>query len=96
MRKKDNAKVEQENGISISVFRYKNKKPYCICTSKQIFGKNLLLTSHIGNSHNLLIQDFNRCITDKTKHPCKKHFCQYCLQCLSTSKILKYIHKKFC
>ena len=37
----------------------------------------------------VLIKDFNRFMTNKTKHHGKKHFWRYCLKCFSSSKILE-------
>ena len=36
-----------------------------------------------------LIKDFDRFMTNKTKHHSKKHFCKYCLRCFSSSNVLK-------
>ena len=60
---------------SISVFRYEDKKPYCIYTSKQTFEKHsyLLLITNENNLHYVLIKDFNRFITNKTNHHIGKH-----------------------
>ena len=41
------------------------------------------------------IQNFNRFMTNKTKHHSKKHFCWYCLQCFSSSKLLEW-HVRNC
>ena len=37
----------------------------------------------------VLIKDFHRFMTNKTKYHGKKHFWRYCLKCFSTSKILE-------
>ena len=47
---------------------------------------DLLLLSNSTNSHSVRVEDFNRFMTNKTKH-CKKHFC---LPCFSISKVLGY------
>ena len=83
--------------ISIIVFRYEDKKPYYIYTSKQTFEKHsyLLLITNGNNLNYVLIKDFNRFITNKTNHHRKTYFCQYCLQCLSSEKMQEK-HVKIC
>ena len=49
----------------------------------------------IKNPHYVSIKDLNRFMTNKTKYHGKKHFCLYCLQCFSSSKISE-CHKKNC
>ena len=92
--KKDYVKIEKQN-ISINVFSYKDETPYHIYTSKQTFEKyaDLLQSSNCKNSHYVLMKDFNRFITNKTK--LRKQFCWYCLQCFSSSRVLK-CHVKNC
>ena len=82
VHKKDYAKIEKQNHVSINVFGYENETPYHIYTSKQTFGKqvDLLPFSNSNNSHYFLIKDFNKFMTDKTKYHGKKHFYRYCLQ----------------
>ena len=41
------------------------------------------------------MKDFNRFICNKTKNNNKKHFCECCLQCLSSEKVL-IEHKETC
>ena len=81
----------QTKNTSIDVFGYEDETPYRIYTSKQTFEKHvdLLLLSDCKNSHFVLITDFNRFMTNKTKHHSKKHFCPYCLQCFCTSRVLE-------
>ena len=72
--------------IIISVFSYENKKPYSIYSSKQNIEEHvdLLLIANIKNSHYVLINGFNRFVTNKTKH-----YQRYCLQYFKSSKILE-------
>ena len=56
---------------------------------------DLLLITDKNKSHYAYIKDFNRCMCNKTKNKNKKHFCRYCLQCLSSEKVLQE-HKKIC
>ena len=39
VHKKGYTKIEKQNNISINMFGYEDKTPYCIYTSKQIFKK---------------------------------------------------------
>ena len=66
--------------ISMNVFDYKNKKKqivYVLHTSKQTSKEHveLLLLSNTKNLHYVLIKDFNRFMTNTTKHHSKKKFC---------------------
>ena len=67
--------------IYINVFGYEDKTAHCIYTSKQTFEIHVDLSqlSNLKNSHYVLIKDFNRFMTNKTKYYDEKHFCQYCL-----------------
>ena len=47
------------------------------------------------NNHYVLIKDFNRLMSNKTKHKGKKWFCKSCLQCFSTEIVLNK-HKEDC
>ena len=73
--KKDYAKIEKRNNISIKAFGFENKI-YHIYTSKQTFEKyvDLLLISNNKNYYYVLIKDFNRFMANKTKHQGKKCF----------------------
>ena len=82
VHKKGYAKAGKQNNISINIFRYKDETPYRIYNSKQSFEKyvDLLLLSNSKNSHYVLIKDFNRFMTNKSKYTRRQHFCRYCLQ----------------
>ena len=41
------------------------------------------------------MKDLNRFMTNETKHYGKKYCCQFCLQCFSSSRVLK-CHVKNC
>lgn len=43
--------------------------------------------------HHVLIKDFNKFMSNKTKQENRKHFCIYCLQCFTSEDILNK-HKK--
>ena len=47
--------------------------------------KILIMNSH---SHHYLIEDFIIFMTNKLKYHGKNHFCQYCLECFSSSQVL--------
>ena len=40
-------------------------------------------------SHYVYMKHFSRFMCNKTKNKNKKHFCKYCLQCLSNEKVLQ-------
>ena len=70
------------NDISINVLLVENKDIY-ICR-KRIRGNreiNLLLISEGGIRHYTTIKSLSRLLTSRnTKHKCKQHFCNNCLQ----------------
>ena len=55
----------------------------------------MLLIEEEGKRHYVLIKGFNTFMYDHTLHRGKKHFCRYCLQALSTEKILKFYIKDY-
>ena len=50
---------------------------------------DLLLIKEKSKKHYVLIKDFDTFMYDYTLHRSRKQFCHYCLQALSTEKILK-------
>ena len=87
-------KVETQNDIRINVFGYENGQAFPIYISKEKFDyqMNLLLITNEDKEHYVLVKDFNRFMYNSSKHKESKHFCMYCLQCLSSEVILdKYI-----
>ena len=50
---------------------------------------DLLMITDENKSHFVYIRYFNRSMCNKTKNKNKKHFCRYCLQCLSSEKVLQ-------
>ena len=72
------------------MFGYENKTPYHIYNSKQTFKNHvdLLLFSNAKSPYYALIKDFDRFMTNKTKHHGKIHFFRYYLQWFSSSKVL--------
>ena len=84
-------KIEKQKSIRISVFGYEKGQPFPIHISKEKFEDqmNLLLITKDEKRHYVLIKDFNRFMYKKQiKHKERKHFCMYCLQCLSSERIL--------
>ena len=79
------------------MFGYLDKTPYRIYTSKQTFEKHvdLSLLSNSQNSHYVLITDFDRFMSKKTKHHGKKQVCRCCLQRFSRSKVLERYTKNY-
>ena len=90
-------KIEKKNNIRVNVFGYEEKQPYVIYISKEKFNSclNLLLLTEGEVKHYCLIKDFNKFMYNKTKHKGRKHFCMYCLQCLSSKEHLEK-HKVDC
>ena len=83
-------KVEKQNSIRINVFGYENGQLFPIHISKGTFEDqiNLLLITKDEKKHYVLIKDFNAFMYNQSKHKERKHFCMYCLQCLSSERIL--------
>ena len=77
--RKKNSKIAKQNNV------HEDKTLCCIYISKQTFENHVgfILLSSFKNCHYVLIKDFNRFITNKTKDRSKKHFCRYCLKCFS-------------
>ena len=73
------------------MFGYEHGQPFPIHISKETFKDqmNLLLITEDEKKHYVLIKDFNSFMYNQTKHKNKKHFCMYCLQCLSSERILE-------
>ena len=55
---------------------------------------DFLLLMNSKNFHVILIKNFDRVMTSKTKHHGEKHFCKYCLQYVFGSKVLECRGKK--
>ena len=83
-------KVEKQNSIRINVFGYEDGQPFHIHISKETFEDqmNLLLIIKDEKKHYVLIKDFNAFMYNQSKHKERKHFCMYCLQCLSSERVL--------
>ena len=90
-------RIEKQNSVNISVYRYENKQPYPIYVSKENNKDHmeLLLVTEKENKHYVLIKDFNRFMYSQTKHEHRKHFCMHCLQCFSSERVLSN-HKDIC
>ena len=69
VHKKDYAKMEKQNNISISAFGQEDKIPYRIYAWKQTFEKHvdLLLLSNSKSCHYVLIKNIDRFMTNKIK-----------------------------
>ena len=83
-------KVEKQNNIRINVFGYEKGQPFPIHISKETFEDqmNILLITEDEKKHYVLIKDFNAFMYNQSKHKERKHFCMYCLQCISSERIL--------
>ena len=90
-------KIEKQNSINVNVFGYEEKQPYVIYVSKEKFNSclNLLLITEGEVKHYCLLKDFNKFMHNQTKYNGRKHFCMYCLQCLSSKERLEK-HKVDC
>ena len=90
-------KIEKQNSINVNVFGYEEEQPYVIYVSKEKFDSclNLLLITKGEVKHYCLIKDFNKFMYNQTEHKGRKHFCMYCLQCLSSKEHLEK-HKVDC
>ena len=91
------SKIEKKNNIWITVFCYENGLTYPVHISHER-SKNcmdLLMMTNENKSHYVYIKDFNRFMCNKTKCKNQKHFCKYCLQSLSSKKVLEE-HKEIC
>ena len=102
-------KIEKQNSINVNVFGYEEGRldkegqpyeegqPYVIYISKEKFNSclNLLLITEGEAKHYCLLKDFNKFMYNQTKHKGRKHFCMYCLQCLSSKEHLEK-HKVDC
>ena len=90
-------KIGKQNNICINLFGYEEKQPYPIYISKEKFTDHmeLLLITEGENNHYVLIKDFNKFMSNQTKHEHRKHFCMYCLQCFSREDVLTE-HKNHC
>ena len=94
------AKFEKNNpDISVSVFRFKNKKPIPLNELKNYGRKyhiDLLLISNEMNNHYCLINDFSRLMTSsKSKHEHKKYYCRNCLRGYNSEETLSK-HWPYC
>ena len=90
-------KIEKQNNIRVNVFGYEEGQPYVIYVSKEKFNSclNLLLITEGEVKHYCLLKNFNKFMYNQTKHKERKHFCMYCLQCLSSKEHLEK-HKVDC
>ena len=90
-------KIEKQNNIRVNVFGYEKGQRYSIYVSKKKFNSclNLLLITEGEVKHYCLLKDFNKFMHNQTKHNGRKHFCMYCLQCLSSKERLEK-HKVDC
>ena len=90
-------KIEKQNNIRVNVFGYEERQRYPIYVSNERFDSclNLLLITKGEVKHYCLLKDFNKFMYNQTKHKERKHFCMYCLQCLSSKEHLEK-HKVDC
>ena len=98
VREKYFCKIEEKNSICITVYCYEKKLTFPIHISDQEFENSidLLLVIDENKPHLVYIKNFDRFMFHKTKtNKKKKHFCNSCLQCFSSRKILTE-HKEVC
>ena len=86
---KEFGKIEKKNNVCIIVFCYESNFILFINQMKNYENcVDLLLITDGNKSQYIYIEYFNRIMCNKTKNKNKKHFCKYCLQCLSSERIL--------
>ena len=98
VREKYFCKIEEKNSICITVYCYEKKLTFPIHISDQEFENSidLLLVIDENKPHLVYIKNFDRFMFNKKKKKKKKkHFCNSCLQCFSSRKILTE-HKEVC
>ena len=54
---------------------------------------DLLLINDKNKYNYICIKNFEKFMLNKTKSKNKKHFCRYCLQCLSSERVLMEYEK---
>ena len=93
--KKDYSKIKQKNNICINVFCYENSLNYPVYVSNEKFIDCMDLSMITGeNKSHYVYKDFDRFMCNYTKNK-NKDFCKYCLQCLSSERVLVE-HKETC
>ena len=86
---KEFGKIEKKNNVCIIVFCYESNFILFINQMKNYENcVDLLLITDGNKSQYIYIKYFNRILCNKTKNKNKKHFCKYCLQYLSSERIL--------
>ena len=88
---KDINKIEHQNQINISVFSYQNNSIYPIIVSDKKYQDHmeLLYIQKGGNSHYVLVKDFDSLKYSFNNHHEKKHFCKHCLHGFSRNDLLE-------
>ena len=90
---KDMDRIERQNQINVNVFGWSKNGAFApIRVSKGRFKDHLELLwieDENGNSHYVLIYNFNRFMSSFTKHKDVKHFCMHCLKCCSSARTLE-------
>ena len=93
-------RIEKQNKINICIFGYDTKRKavypiYPTYPSLEGYDDRLDLLYIEGKNelgeettHYDLIKDFNRLMSNFTKHKGKKHFCMHCLQCFYSNESL--------
>ena len=97
-------RIEKQNKINISVFGWHTGREgwrgmaYPIRLSEANFTDHmelLWIDDNNGNSHYVLIKNFNQFMSSFTKHHGRKYFCLRCLHCCSSERTYK-IHREDC
>ena len=101
----DIKRIEKQNEINVSVFGYESpdskgrgRGTYPIRLSEANFTDHmelLLIDDQNGNSHYVLIKNFDQFMSSFTKHHGRKYFCLRCLHCCSSERTYK-IHREDC
>src|SRR5207244_194012 len=108
MKLNDVPKFERQNDISISIYGYEEgyydkesrrnvKEVFPIRISNEMRQQHiqLLLVSDDTKQHYVLIKNFNRLLSDRTKTHIASHYCTYCLHRSSSEECLTR-HRSFC
>ena len=101
----DIKRIEKQNEINVSVFGYQSIDSkgrggltYPIRLSEANFTDHmelLWIDDQNGNSHYVLIKNFDQFMSSFTKHHGRKYFCLRCLHCCSSERTYK-IHREDC
>ena len=88
--KKKINKIEKKNNICNNVFSYENNMVYPVYVPNEKLENcmDLLMITDKYKSHYVCIKDLNTFMCSEAKNKNKKKFRKYCLQCLSSERVL--------